>query len=330
MANPFAIGGVLEIVYGVIAVVFAYIVFHAGPKNPVNRTLAVLLLVDGATSGGLVVGISRFVDDPGLVRALRAVQFLGNGSRPFLYLAFIVTAMPFAWTRFMDNRNGRIALWLLAAAGGLLAALLGIRYPWVKDSLQLCFILVGLLGFASALIAYRKAQVDRHKTRAYLQAFAVRDVGAGILLPIRDLAVDGSLLQGWTLVAVKAVYVVFIFLVVYGVLWGQIVNLDRTARVTFGRTIAVTVVAIAFIAITGTVENLFGVDDPIIALLVSVAVAFMFQPVQDLAEGWARAMFPGDPIEATTVGSIVAQAVGSGELARKEQRIIDDIVRRNK
>ncbi len=336
MVDPFAIGGALEIIYGLIAVTFAGVVYHAAPQNLVNRSLAILLLVDGATSGGLVVGISRFVEHEGASRALQATQFLGNGSRPLLYLAFIAAAMPLAWTRPFEHRVGRIVLYAGAASAGLAAALLGIDNPWIKDTFQATFLLIGLLGFTSAVIVFRRSEGDaRRKNRAYLQAFSVRDIGALILLPIRDLAVEGSLLQGWTLVAVKLVYVAFILLVVYGVLVGQIVDLDAAARATFTQAAAVTVIAGMFIAITDSLNawlpwDSLPFDASLLALATSILLAFMFEPIQERAEGLALRLFPGIGASAREYALAVEVAAEENTLTPSEQKVLRGVWERHR
>jgi hypothetical protein len=259
-----------------------------------------------------------------------------------LYLLFTAHALQGGVASWLRSRPGHLVIGLLAVLLLTLAflpasALVGLGRTVAEDILFVTpLIATGLVGLIAAVQNLRRASDARHRrqARAYLLAFAVRDVAYVAFYLFYALAREtlywgepgspSNLLYVW-LIGLQLMWLAFLVLLVYGVLSGQVLDLDRRTRVVAARTLALGLVAALFIVITESVERFLNVSDPSVGIGAAVVLAFTFRPVEHLAERGARRILPASPVSVDDYKRAVEHALADGQVTPSEQRVLDDL-----
>ncbi len=300
---------VLEFGYGALAFLMGVGILVLRPDKRVNQALACLLIVDGLGLGGMASNMRSWA------WAGASVQ---SGAEAAFRLGWVLIAPLYLWFTSQALRGG-VAAWLRSRAGllvivGLLLAQGTIAFIddgrfWFNRTATGVWLFIlplvgtGLVGLIGAFQNLRQAEgvQQRRQARAYLLAFSVRDVAYvaaytfyGLTIESLDWSKQSAVQSAW-LIALQAAWVVFLVFLAYGVLSGQVLDLDRRVRLVASRTIALGFVAIVFVTITESVERFLNVSNPIVGTAAAVLLAFLFRPVEHWAEGATRSILPSEP-----------------------------------
>lgn len=334
---------VLEFGYGALAFLVGVGVLVLAPGKRVNQTLSWLLIVDGLTLGGMASNMRSWEwAGPQVQAGADAATALGWALVVPMYLLFTAYALQGGVSRWLRTWAGRATMVILFALqlvvmfgpGGLLDQT---RADALNAVLFVAPLIgAGVVGLVAAVqnLAQASGTETRRQARAYLLAFAIRD-GAYVLAYVfyattvenLDWSAEGILLNGW-LIALQLAWLMFLALLVYGILSGQVLDLDRRVRILAARTLALGFVGVAFVIITESVERFLDISNPIVGLGAAVSLAFVFGPVESAVERGARRFLPTTPVALADYKFAVERALADGKVTPSEQRVLDDLTRR--
>lgn len=335
-----AVAWTLEFGYGLVALLAGILVLALAPGKRSNQALAWLLIVDGIGMGGMAAnainwGIWSDEVKAGLNGALSASFALV----PFLYLNFVGTALKGPIASALASTKGRLSLAVLAVAWFAFYVFV-FKVEGIYDDLAanvtiftLPLVASGLLGLWASVQFLRRAEPeDATKAKAYFWAFVSRDVGyvffygssaIFVYLGRADWLVGtGGYL--W-LAGIQTCWVIFILLLIYGMLRGQIAGLDGKYRAGMANGAAGLAIAFLFVVGTESMERLFNVASDWLSMGVAVGLAFTFRPLQSLAEHGAHRLLPAGDVDVATYEAAVAKALEDGTITRREQRVLDEL-----
>lgn len=286
----------LDLAVGVCALAIAAVVYIAAPRQWANRLMALLLLVDGLGWFGIAAAAAGFF--PGLP-GTQAVQRVTLAASPWLYAAFVATALDVPLTRPLRGRRAQAALLALAVAVPAVLLLFLDRmagYQRVAEAVGVIsgpYLVVATWALFAAVQGFRRMSNPR-KGVAYVAAFGLRDLA---LILLFGAALVAKQVPGWqwfgpALAAVKTLLLGHLLYLAYGLLSGQVMDLDDRVRATIQKGIVLTVVAAVFLVATEGTEMFVGVESPALAIAAAGAITLLFQPLHRGAERLARRILP--------------------------------------
>lgn len=327
----------IGIAFAAVAFALAAIIVAAAPRSLPNRALAALLVLDGLGWLGIAEALLVFGVDPGGA-VTWWFEFTITAS-PWFYAAFVAATMKVPWTRWLSRPGALWTLWALGISVALVR-LLWLEgdpvYGRIRDVVGLTSgpaIVIGVWAMAVSFQYFRLAP-ERRRAVAFVTAFTVRNLALIALFGSAQLVKRGVL--GGTmfeaiLVALKAMLLLHVLYVAYGVLSGQVVDLDDRVRRGLQRVIVALAIAGVFLVLTEGTEMVVPVDSPVLALLAAGVITVLFQPLQRLAQRLAQRLFPGMVVD-DTVGyrqrtqlyrQQVEVAYADGHMGKKEREMLD-------
>lgn len=329
---------VLEALLGIVALGLAALIIGAGGRRPENRSLAVLLAVDGvgwfglaaaAASGGLLLGGWSAV----VARATLAAS-------PWLYAWFVVRTLDVPLTRpFSTPAARRTFIALAIVVPVLLVTVLDSvpAYVAVRDYVGVTSgpnLIVATWALFAAIQEFRQA-ADRRQAAAYVAAFATRDLALmglfGAVLVLKQA--PGLPILAPTVAAVKVTLLVHLAYLVYGILSGQVLGLDDKVRLAIQKAVVLTAVAGIFLVLTEGTEMLVGAESPVMAIVAAGIITVVFQPVQRGATRLAEKVLPGSvpsgrlprKVRHAMYRKQAGIAWRDGEVRRKEREMLEEL-----
>ena len=335
---------VVSLAFAGLALPLAAFILLVAPSRAVNRTLSALLVAEGLMQGptALLVGTPWGREH---FAGLLQIFFSAVIAAPFLYLLFLGYALDTRWTRPLRARPIQVAI-AIALVG---FEIIPIIDPTVDVQAVARYALYGAaatatLGLVAALSADRRAEkgsVAARRARAYLVAFAARDLS--FVLPTLFLTggsvvthfappLDAHFFSTWGGIARDLAALVFLAALAYGLLRVQIFDLDVKihAGVKQG-TIMTSFVAVYFLVNEMAqffFQQAFGVY---LGIGAAALLVFALHPVQQLAEKIAsRAVPSAQPVEKMNkrqridvYREQVVVAWEDGTLSLKERRMLE-------
>lgn len=323
--NPYGVVGLLAMV---LACTMGWFVFSTRPDRPQNRRLALVLQLGGISAGfyfGLAV-LARTADTARWAIEIGMTLLLAC---PAVYLMFLATvASPLA--RPLRSKSTPILLLVYVLVveafwftnpGFFIADHLA-YYPrvggWHVDFHEPLIggklfgggmlALAELYGLLVAVSAYRHATTagSRHRAMVFAVAFGTRDL-LGAAFVIYFVALGGYFLPGgdvlW-LVTVPVVDLLFYALLTYGILKGQLFDIDLRLKGMLRRSIVALPFAVAFFVMSETVEQylVLPFDSSWLGLLAAGIIVLLLNPIRDFATSIADRLLPsvdasGDYVE---------------------------------
>lgn len=342
--------GVPGVLSTLVAWTAALVVWRTGPARRVNRRLAALLLLEGMWLTGSV-GVLFFLESREAVRVVSVLGVATLVTLPFVYLAFLGTALETPLVR--PFRSDRAFVLLILLAGGAAAVVLlrpgsFLSEPYPVGWAPWNFRLVGLgqsavqlqgaaylYGLLAALSAYFQANCCDAMRRQALWvaiAFGTRDVYVGVtqlLYPVlRPVEFWGEFIYN---PALGLVFLVYVLLLSYAVLQAQIFDIDLRIQTVLQRSTVAAVIAGAFFVGSEVLESVIPVDDVVLGILTASVIVLLLRPVQHVAERLARRAMPG--VEATpdylesrklvVYRAALEGALQDGVVTEREREILD-------
>ncbi|MGQ0536809.1 MAG: hypothetical protein ACT4PT_12155 [Methanobacteriota archaeon] len=309
--NPW---GLLGLVAVVVCISAAWVVYGAAPRRALNRTLAVLLFLEGLLVTACDDGIGLFVSDASSYYGTAAVHSVLHIAFPFLYLGFLGVALDTPLVGPLRHRAAwPILLSGLAAAEAFRVArpdlfIAGLAEPWFAPwgllpgpgfvwTLRISA-LVSLFGLVATLDSWRRTPMGPGKSRAkaYAAAFVFRDLYWVVLLllvlPYGDPY--GSVFWGIVFTqSMPLLTIAFVGVLAYGVLKTQLFDIDLKVRFAVEKSTVVAAFAFAFLLASEVAERALGFEGWAFGLGAAVAIGLVFRRVERLAGRFAGALLPG-------------------------------------
>ncbi len=333
----------LNVAAGSVGLLLAFVVLRQGLPYRIGLPLVALLLLEAVQfSTDALAWIAH--DTPRAGHALLSVALASGLLLAPVYLVFLMWAVPGAATDPLRSRIGRVLVW---AYTGLIVANVVSLFVWdailpIQPLFMVPFVWAVVAG-VHALFSSKPGTPERRRGAALLLAFGTRDVlwlllTMGLFAPYQYQ--PGDVVAAADLVAIPLDYIVvgvvamlYFPAIVYAVLSGRIVDLDRRFRVGVTQTTAAAFVAVTFVVMTETVETLIDTESKVASVAVAVALAFLFRPIQMVAGHLTMRFFPSDdPDGADERRAFYAEQVrlarDDGTVTAKERRMLDDMAKR--
>lgn len=303
--------GVPGTVAALVTWVAAAIIYRTDPKRCINRRLAFLLGLEGLWVAGAMGGLF-FLESESAVRVASLAATSANAALPFVYLAFLGSALP---TPLVAPFRGRRAFWLLGlAAAGAAALVLAVPElflsrpyspgwaPWnfrlvgLGENLMLLQGAVYLYGLLAAAAVYtRSTCCDTMRRQAFwfAVAFGIRDAYLGttlVLYPVlRPIPFWGEFLYN---PMEGLAFLVYVVLLSYGVLQAQLFDIEVRLRVAVRRSTLVAMIAAAFFVVTEILEAFVPADGLLVGILAAGSIVLLMLPLQRLTESIMTRVMP--------------------------------------
>ncbi|HJQ93843.1 MAG TPA: hypothetical protein VJ874_06115, partial [Candidatus Thermoplasmatota archaeon] len=127
------------------------------------------------------------------------------------------------------------------------------------------------------------------------------------------------------LIVLQLAWLLFLGFLVYGVLSGQVLDLDRRVRTFAARTLALGVVGITFLVVVESIERWLNISNAFVGIAAAGLLALSFRPLERLAERAARRVLPAAPVSLKEYQAAIAHALSDGRVSRHEQALLDDL-----
>jgi hypothetical protein len=311
--NPIGAAGILAMT---VSWTMAGLVYSTAPLRRQNRSLALFLLLQSIVHG-IGQGLMYVIDDAQVVYALQVMSVSFAVAASAAYLAFLGT-LPTGLTRPLRHRLVATTLvaasvvWFLAVVLQPKLFVTGVSpYPaytrWDGDTtlpFTLAYVLgdgiAGLLGLVASVLmlrASRMGTMPRRKAVSYVVAFVVFDVFVALGLSLFNLLfIQGVPLEGLVpLVWVQNLgYIVFVFLMGYGILRAQLFDIDLKVKWTVKQsTVAALFVGVFFVVSESASTFLSGSGlGPYLGIAAAGLLVFAMAPLQRAADRVANAALP--------------------------------------
>jgi hypothetical protein len=328
----------------------AIIVFRTAPKRQLNRRLGLILLLEGAFSGGLL-GFIFFIENPAVVNAVVAVGTAALAALPFQYLAFLSIALdtplvvPFRTrpAKFILNAASiAVAIIVLAKPDQFFSDLYSpgwatwnfqfVHYGQWATQLQGIVYLFGLIAALSAFFMTEKESTARNRAMWFAIAFGCRDIYTGsvqLLYPFaRSVPFWGDFIynpgQG-------IVFSIYILLLAYGVLRTQLFDIDLKIKFVLRQSTVAAMIAGLFIVASEVLESMISVSGLTLSVLVAVGILIILRPMHRFALRVTDRLMSGvqdtpeylDARKNSVYRAAIEGAVEDGIVTDKERRILD-------
>lgn len=310
--NPW---GALGLVVVAATAVLAWFVYRAGPSRPVNRSLALLVVVEGVLVTACDDGVGLFLTRASDYYAVAQVHAVAHIALPFLYLGFLAKAVDSPLVRPLQNRWAGPALlagmlaWQAYRALDPAAFVPGLAAPWYAHWGFLpgpAFVrvlqfggVVSLYGLAATFDAWRRAPLgpSRERARAYAWAFGFHDLYWAILLlvilpytnPYAGL-VSGAVFM----LSMPLLTLAFVGLLGYGLLRTQMLDIELRLKWTLRQSTVLAFFLAAFFVVSELAALwLSDAVGSVVGILAAGALLFLLAPLQRVAERVSDAAMPG-------------------------------------
>jgi hypothetical protein len=284
------------------AVGAAAVVLRTAAYRPLNRALAVVLLLEALTIG-LSAGWALMAESPRLSWALGVAGTAGQAALPAAYLAFLGQALPIPMVApFRDRRVVR-ALFVLALVA---AALVLARPGWFMTDLYepgwarwnflyarggiaviRAVALTAVFGLIAALVTVARSEpgsTARTSALFYAAAFGVRDLYMGVMMAsypaLRPVPFWGDLLYN---PGMGVVYLVYIGLLAYGVLYAQMLEIELQLKFALTQSAAGAMLAGVFFVLSEGIEAILPAQGILARLVAAGAVVLALLPLHRVA-----------------------------------------------
>ena len=296
----------------------AVVVYRTAPHRELNRSLAVVLALEGMVMG-FSAGWNQLVESPGLSRALVVLGTMAVAAVPYQYLTFLASAFDVPPVRPFRKAAARRVLGVLSV--GAAAAVLArphwfvtdlYRVPWgtwnfqyrtgglFLARLQALAAVYGLLAAVWASVRTRPGTVARGRALLVAAAFGIRDTFVAIILVlyplVRPVPFWGDFIYN---PAQGAVYLLYVALLAYGILRSQVLDIELQVKFALTQSVAGGLLAGAFFVLSEALEALMPVEGLIPGLLAAGLVVLALRPIYRLVRRAVERVMPG--VERSTV-----------------------------
>lgn len=339
--------GTFGLVAALLAWSLATIVWRAGAARAPNRRLASLLAAEGLVAAG-GTGVLYLTDHEGLATIAQLATCAAMAIVPLLNLR-LLALLDTPLARPFGTRTAGIAM-LVAGLAGIVSVVarpdlfvVDLHPAWYAAlettpgpgffAFFALFTLVNLFALVAALHAHRRTRgtAADERSRAFLVAFGARDA-----LVIVAFALEGTFGPGSLAIVIgpAVVLTVYVPLMAYGILRGQIFDIDLRLKAGLRRgTIALAFLAVFFV-VSETVESIANTRwGPVYGIVAAAALALAGDRLQTIASRAADAAMPGvhdapayvDARKEAVYRTAVVEAWESGSVTEKERRLLDHL-----
>ncbi len=331
----------LNVAAGAIGLTLAIIVLRQGLPARISLPLVTLMILEAVQFLGDSVAWLAHFDDIRVGRAALQVALACGLMLAPAYLVFLMFVVPGSATAPLRTRVGRFLVWAYSA---LIAINVLMFIAW--DTLMPIQLLV-LVPFVWAIVAGVHAVIrsapgtaERRSGLALLLAFGSRDIlwlalNTGLFAGYEYL--PGDVIRPVHLEQIPADYIViglvallYFPAIVYAVLSGRIVDIDQRFQTGVAQAVSGAFVAIIFVTVTEVLELIIDTQSQAISVMLAVALAFLFKPIQDAATSLTRLVFPSHDDRAERLAFYTRQyrlAAEDGVITPKERRMLDDVAK---
>ena len=280
----------------------AIVALRTAPGRPLNRMLALILVLEGLFAGGMM-GLLFLVDDPTIVIALVTVGASAAAALPYQYLTFLAIALDSPLVKPFRSRFAMILLGIFSLLAVTLVFVYPERFyselyrpgwaPWNSRLIDLGALVLQLLGIVylfgffvavTAFFTAKKGSMTRSRAKWFAIAFGVRDAYVGlvtILYPIvRPIPFWGDFIYNQS---IAIAYSVYVLLLAYAVLRSQLLDIDLKVKFALQHSTVVALIAGIFIISSELLETLIPVSSTALSIFVAIAILIVLRPLQRLA-----------------------------------------------
>lgn len=290
----------------------AVVVYRTAPHRELNRSLAVVLVLEGMVMG-FSAGWNQLVESPGFSHALVVLGTMAVAAAPYQYLTFLGSAFDVPAVRPFRGPVARVVLGILSA--GAAAVVLArphwfvtdlYRVPWgtwnfqyrtgglFLARLQAVAAIYGLLAAVWASVRTRPGTVARGRALLVASAFGIRDTFVAIILVlypvVRPIPFWGDFIYN---PAQGGVYLLYVSLLAYGILRSQILDIELKVKFALTQSVAGGLLAGSFFVLSEALEALMPVEGLIPGLLAAGLVVLALRPVYRLVRRAVERVMPG-------------------------------------
>lgn len=341
--------GVLDVV---LAWIMATLIYRAAPARPLNRRLAMLLIVEG---GAQLVIAAHFVPSWDVRYGIIALHLIAAIVFPLVYLRFLATL----GTRVVSPLRGRsLQVVLAVATAGLGAVWLARPAAFVLPrtaaqpdyfpgpaalALYLVVGLVSIYGLVASIGVFRASppkSLARKRAISFILAFGARDLLFAGSLTMPVLLNDPALFGGYTTQTVFAfapfaATLFFVLLMGYGILRTQLFEVGSGVTRTVSRTAVGALFLGVFLVVSQLAQSFaasyFGARGWIAGGIAAGLLVFALVPLQRAAERIAAFALPNaGPVSAMShqdrkdlYQEQLRIAWEDGTLTAKERHLLD-------
>lgn len=305
--------GTLAILVVPVTLGFAWLVYQAGPRRPLNRWLAVLIYTEGMLVVTCDDGIALFLTGSSHVYAVAQIHAILHIALPFLYLIFIGRALDTPLVRPL--RHPFSVPILLTVMGALQIVRFayptwfvpGLAHPWFAPwgfipgpgfvlALQFSALVSGY-GLVVAIDAWRRARETTagNRAKAYAVAFMFRDLYWIILLLIILPHTNPYESVFWGIVFTQSMpllTIAFVGILGYGILKTQMLGIDLGVKWTLRRSTLILLLAAAFFLVKEGLEAVLPIEGVIPSIIGAAAISLLLLPAWRFAGYFTDRVMP--------------------------------------
>lgn len=334
----------------VVAWTAAVVVYRTAPHRQLNRSLAVVLVLEGMVMG-FSAGWNQLVESPDVSHVIVVIGTMAVAAAPYQYLAFLASAFDVPPVRPF---RGTAAQRVLGALSVGAAVLVLVRPQWFITELyrvewgtwnfqyrsgglflarvQALGALYGLLAAVWAWVKTRPGTVARDRARLVASAFGIRDAFVAIILVlypvVRPIPFWGDFIYN---PAQGLVFLVYVSLLAYGILRSQILDIELKVKFALTQSVAGALLAASFFVLSEGIEALLPVEGVIPGLMAAGVVVLVLRPIYWLTRGLMERLMPGVERSSTYISTRRAEiyraalegAVEDGRVTSAERAILE-------
>ncbi|MEJ2502670.1 MAG: hypothetical protein P8177_05035 [Gemmatimonadota bacterium] len=290
----------------------AVVVYRTAPHREVNRSLAVVLVLEGMVMG-FSAGWNQLVEGPEVSYVLVVLGTMAVAAAPYQYLAFLASAFDVPPVRPFRGATARTILATLSVAT---ATLVLARPQWFVTELyrvewgtwnfqyrrgglflarlQALAAAYGLLAAVWASVRTPPGTVARGRALLVAMAFGIRDTFVAVILIlyplVRPIPFWGDFIYN---PAQGAIYLLYVSLLTYGILRSQILDIELKVKFALTQSVAGALLAVAFFVLSESIEALLPVQGLIPGLLAAGLVVLVLRPIYRVVRGMMERLMPG-------------------------------------
>lgn len=290
----------------------AVVVYRTAPHREVNRSLAVVLVLEGMVMG-FSAGWNQLVESPEVSYAIVVLGTMAVAAAPYQYLTFLAAAFDVPPLRPF---RGAIARTVLATLSVGAATLVLARPHWfitelyrvewatwnfqyqsgglLLTRLQALAAVYGLLAAVWASVRTRPGTVARSRALLVASAFGIRDTFVAIILilypVVRPIPFWGDFIYN---PAQGAVYLLYVSLLTYGILRSQILDIELKVKFALTQSVAGALLAVSFFVLSEIIEALLPVEGLIPGLIAAGLVVLVLRPIYRVVRRLMERLMPG-------------------------------------
>ncbi|NIP79714.1 MAG: hypothetical protein GWM90_11060 [Gemmatimonadetes bacterium] len=294
------------------AITAAVVVLRTASYRPLNRALAVVLVLESLTIG-LSAGWALMAESPRLAWALGVAGTAGQAALPAAYLAFLGQALPIRMVApFRDRRVVAVLFVLALIAAGTVVARPGWfmtdlyepgwarwNFLYARGGILVIRVvaLTAVFGLVAALATAAQTEpgsTARTSALFYAAAFGLRDLYMGVMMlsypVLRPIELWGDLLYN---PGMGVVYLAYIGLLAYGVLHAQVLEIELQLKFALTQSAAGAMLAAVFFVLSEGLEAVLPARGALASLLAAAAVVLALLPLHRLARSVVNRLMSG-------------------------------------